>query len=795
MKKLHCRILICSLVACCTLLVGGNCWGNTVIDSLNNELNKPKVSPRKQVELHNQLAKCYSVGKSDSFNFHINLAIDLANEIQDIDGKITAYYILANFNYKRGNIEKGDEYVEKMRILSSETGYEKGMAHVYMSEGEKYLITSEYAAGLESMKKALVYYEKHQDHSSLSRAYNIMGQLYGDTGKYKLSIELYKKSLVHSKKSSHKYAISAIYNNLASVYHVQRKYIQAIEYYKKGLAIAQSIDDGLIIAINHNNIGDIYKEMQDYGAAMDNYKKFYEGIMDKGEGNPYLLYAYYENTGNVYAALGHQDTALIAYRNALSNAKECKNLGGVASSYDFIGKTLRELGRIEEALPEHLKALDIFERIEMPLETARCKVHIAEIYKRLDKKTLALEYALAAHRWTEENPESYDIRHSCAEVLSKVYSALKDYKSAYHYHVEHKMMSDSLTSVYLVRNVEKYRLEEAIQQREEAAASLVQKEIEKQQQTYLFLVSFVGFATVVIMMGIFNIIKARKSTALIRQQNQEISEKHQLLMTQTAELASINKTKDKLFAIIGHDLRGPISGVEQVLTLLTSGQISKEDFMEMSEDLRANTFHVHQLLENLLHWSYTQMNDGTSVQAAAIRVAPLVDDVVATHSELAKKKSISLSYEVPQDLSVFADPDHVHLVLRNLVGNAIKFTEEKGHIRITASAHNEEMIVFAVQDDGVGMTKEQLEAISKGEASASWGTQGERGVGLGLSICMEMVAKNAGRTWVESKINEGSTFYFVLPKVSSLLASERKDNTKNGHSSSAELHHVSNPSA
>jgi PAS domain S-box-containing protein len=230
------------------------------------------------------------------------------------------------------------------------------------------------------------------------------------------------------------------------------------------------------------------------------------------------------------------------------------------------------------------------------------------------------------------------------------------------------------------------------------------------------------------------------------------------------ELKELNAQKDRLFSIISHDLRSPFTG------LLGYSEMLVDDFDEMERDeikthiaaikeISENIF-VH--LSNLLEWSRLQRGK-IKINPEKLALNTIIKDIVELMMPNAGKKEISLITEVDENIFVNADQSMLNSILQNLISNAIKFTYEKGTIRIRANIKND-FVEIIVADSGIGMTDEEINKVFKIDASyTTKGTAGEIGTGLGLVICKEMVEKQGGKINIESEKDKGSQFKFTLP--------------------------------
>lgn len=232
------------------------------------------------------------------------------------------------------------------------------------------------------------------------------------------------------------------------------------------------------------------------------------------------------------------------------------------------------------------------------------------------------------------------------------------------------------------------------------------------------------------------------------------------------KLLELNATKDKFFSIIAHDLKNPFNTLLGFSQLLINN-LKRKDFSKI--DLYANkinksTKQAYDLLENLLKWSRSQRGV-IKFSEEIIYLTPLVKNIVSLLHLQANNKEIELEYDIHEDINVYADINMIDLIIRNLVTNAIKFTNKKGIVKIIAKKRESDVLV-TIRDNGIGMNKEKLDKLFKineiGIVTSD--TDGKRGSGLGLILCKEFIEKNQGKIWAESEPNKGSRFYFTLKK-------------------------------
>jgi PAS domain S-box-containing protein len=233
------------------------------------------------------------------------------------------------------------------------------------------------------------------------------------------------------------------------------------------------------------------------------------------------------------------------------------------------------------------------------------------------------------------------------------------------------------------------------------------------------------------------------------------------LVKQAEELASLNKLKDKLFSIIAHDIKTPVANLTQSLSLINSGHISEKDFVSFLPSLLKNSQYTAELLDNLLHWSKSQLH-GQKLNPTIFNLNEITRSEINLFERRATEKSVSVINNVPSGLSVFADAVMIALVIRNLISNALKFSNKNGIISIAATVTGS-MTVVCVSDNGVGISENNLDKLFGSENFSTRGIDNEQGTGLGLLLCKDFVELNKGKIWVESEMMKGSRFYFSIP--------------------------------
>jgi PAS domain S-box-containing protein len=241
----------------------------------------------------------------------------------------------------------------------------------------------------------------------------------------------------------------------------------------------------------------------------------------------------------------------------------------------------------------------------------------------------------------------------------------------------------------------------------------------------------------------------------------------ELLQKNADDLKALNNSKDKFFSIIAHDLRSPFTSFLGLTEILDEefDSLPKEELSSIISSLRASASNLYQLLENLLQWSLLQ-REIIRFEPKTRFLLPLVTNCIEVITIPAKQKEIEISIEIPGNLEITADVNMLQTIIRNLVSNAIKFTNRGGDIRVSGTFTEEQIYLITVKDTGIGISAERQKEIFRLDANnKTKGTEGELSTGLGLILCKEFVEKHGGKIWVESSEGKGSTFYFTLKKL------------------------------
>jgi signal transduction histidine kinase len=249
-----------------------------------------------------------------------------------------------------------------------------------------------------------------------------------------------------------------------------------------------------------------------------------------------------------------------------------------------------------------------------------------------------------------------------------------------------------------------------------------------------------------------------------------IQEKQTLQSTLTklnnsnTELFEINKSKDRFISILAHDLKGPFFSLLGSLELLTDNfnDYNTEEIKELIGLINQSTKNTYNLLEDLLIWVKAESGN-LEYNPQKLLVYDIYTNVIESIGQMATSKEIHIDYLSPKDVFIYADIFMVNTIMRNLISNAIKFTEQKGKITV-ATEKNDSDVIITVSDNGIGVPTEKLKALfDSSHKTTTDGTANEKGTGLGLLLCKELIEQHGGKIWAESELKKGADFKFTIP--------------------------------
>ncbi len=507
-------------------------------------------------------------------------------------------------------------------------------------------------------------------------------------------------------------------------------YDLAAKEFNIALKTAEYINDSIIQAIAIGNMGILMLSVEKYDSA------------------------------NYYSALEYFNKSL------LFNSSNDRVSGRIVS-YTNIAITYLELNKYEEAEENFLNAISLAEENEMIRLACTSYMHMAELKKKNLEFNKSIEFARIAIK-TAKEVDRLDVLHGSYTILAEVYDSLENNDSAYYYAIksieigellsisDHEFQKAEVLSAERFRNENKQLEIEKIYQNQIITKS-------KTQSIYLLLV-IILVIIVLIILFISHRNRVRINN-LLNEKNEDLNSTVIDLRFSENQLKLANSAKDKFIGILSHDIMTPISSINN----LTEGMVDSFEIYDMDslysmlKNLNNEASGLKRFIRAILQWvSYHEKK--VSFKPMQMNLVEVVYSTISLLEQFAQKKEVEIINKLEEEVFVFADPEMISAVIRNLLVNAIKFSDNKSKVELYV-VEDKHKVTLCIKDYGIGIGEDDVKKLFKIETDNKVvGKSKSKGSGLGLLLCKEIISINHGEISVESKLGQGSIFSFTLNK-------------------------------
>jgi two-component system sensor histidine kinase/response regulator len=551
-----------------------------------------------------------------------------------------------------------------------------------------------------------------------------MGVGLSGKGNHPEAIKYYLEALKLSEELNLEGLSGNIYGNIAIAYSERDNISKAIEYFNKALHIAEKYGEAATCQ-SLINLADLYTKTGEYEAAKKYASRALKISRDQTDSSNLAISLF--NISEIYRKTNRNDSARWYLGESMLISTRINDVHGVSYCLNSLAEMEVNEGKFREGIVLANQSLANLKRVE------------------------GQELLMTSYR-----------------ILYQCHFRLGDFEKALHYRNQEIALRDKIFNIEKEREannlVNQYNLE-----RKELQIKLLEKDNRLQQQkiareSLVKTIFEVGSIALALLAGylIYTNIRWRNYNRIIKERNTQIEEQKKTIIHQKVHLGRLNSVKDKIISIISHDFKSPLSTLRGFLQLLKYDAISQEEKAQTIGRIERSLTVTLELIDNLLAWGTGQMG-GPILNTITFDLGKLVDENIQLIHHRAQTKKVSVVNNVPTPTFLCGDRNTINMVLRNLISNAIKFSRPNDSILISAREESNRIII-SVQDTGVGMTQTQMNSLFDGSLNASKdGTENEKGTGLGLVLCKELIQKHGGEIWVESTLDEGSTFFFSIP--------------------------------
>lgn len=538
--------------------------------------------------------------------------------------------------------------------------------------------------------------------SVTGKAYSVLGVIHAKKGEYTEANRLVFKALSIFQNEAKVDTIKLIstYIKLGLINNKLNLWDNSMMYYNEGIFLSNKVNSSDNLAYIYTNIGVMFGKIQNLDSAQFYLNKSLE-ISEKNN-DKYTKLLNYNNLGNIELQRANPKKAIEYYNKSLKIAEETNNQE----------ETIRaKLNILEASNPPFKNSIDSLNKLLELVKNKELNYFVQEIlYVKMDLNV-----------------------------------ANGNYKDAFEIQQEILTIDDSLRQLQDKQEIEEVK---TIHEVEQAKAALHEMEELRERE------KDVKNTIIVFLILVF---LAAVSLLFVLKRKNEI---HKKLLQREIELQRLDDSKNRLFSILGHDLRGPIGNMMSLIELTKMKDCDERNhYLELLTTISST---VYETLNNILEWGKSQMK-GESLSLESFNAFNETIVCLGLYSDALRRKKIDLRTTIDATIDLHFDLNHYHLIIRNLVSNAIKFSKESGSIEIgTTLSDNPEFITFYIKDNGIGIKPAKLKTIFEDNWESTDGTADEKGSGLGLLLCKTYVEECGGKIWVESKLYEGSTFYFSI---------------------------------
>nr|WP_321231155.1 tetratricopeptide repeat-containing sensor histidine kinase [uncultured Psychroserpens sp.] len=656
-----------------------------------------------------------------------SLTVELAYQKQD-SSKVETSLRLVKALYDAKSYKKALTYIDNTERLSKLLNHTKGIADVSYFKALIYAQNNDYYNAIDGYNRSRKYYSQLGDTLGIAKVNNSIGLIEIKRGNYNIGLQNSLSAIQIFETKNLKNELSSAYNNLAEAYYNTNQIDKSLEFNIKALSVREQLQDSIGIKLSTRNIATLYSERKEHRKAIE----FYEKVLK-------LLNPNTDQTlkGEILPRIGAEYLRFKDYKKAtdylfegLKFNRKINNKDGVLRALNAIGELNMELRNLKSATIQIDEAYAIAKEID-------------------NKPELLKNYRL------HKELDSIRGRFQNAFFWQGKYFALKSELDK-----ENQPIIPIITKPIEAEPVNEIKDFTALATQEQNEEEII--ELKKLKTiSYVLGAAFliVSFILLLTYLKRKNIIKSNRE---LKERNKEIQLRNIEFAEQTKHLEEVNHVKDRLFSIVSHDLKDSISSIKGFIDLLKEDGISREEFYDLVPELSENADSASQLLYNLLNWSKSQMQN-LEPKAELFNIQDVFKNKISLVEQKVEQKRIILIDESRRDF-IYADRSMIEIVVQNLITNAVKFTRVGDSITVSNSDHNGKSLL-CIEDTGVGISKENIDKLFQSGTFTTRGTSNEKGTGLGLTICKELVELNNGRIWVESTPGVGTKFYVELPKI------------------------------
>ena len=576
------------------------------------------------------------------------------------------------------------------------------------------------------------------------------GNYYYYLNNYEKATFFYNRVLSAAIKLKHNDAIKVMKFNLTAVTISSDNFVGALKYSYDLQAFLDSIHEKNKIYYFqlYGGLSTIYLNIKNTEKTIEFASKSLLYCTSK----PDSMYYYKRMFDATYKEYSWHKKTLFFYAKGLHLAKEIQNLQVEIQFYTGIAEFYILTKEYPKALFYAQKAESIAKKNGFNETFFYATLSMGKAYLGLKEYTKSISYLNRVIPYFRKSSLKYDLLDAL-QVISKAYRSINDYRNADKSNIEFIDLNNKIFAKEKQQTAAELEIRFKIDEKEkllkanQLAITLQRKQIQVEYNQKILISIFLLIATLLALWTFRNYLKKNSL-------NKALSKEKILVETQAQQLSELNVLKDKMFAVIGHDLRSPMVGLQLKIQQLQNVPDIPQNLNTSLSKLQNKVNTISEILNNLLDWSVSQIK-GELLVKKPLNLQVYINESLALYEHIIKQKSISVANQISPDIIINFNESQLEAILRNVISNALKFTPNDGVIRIYSDLSEPNCTKLIIKDSGVGISPEKLKFIFN-NPSSQLGTSGEQGTGLGLRVCKDILTSQGGTIDIESQIEKGT---------------------------------------
>lgn len=667
---------------------------------------------------------------------------------------------------EEGDFAKSANFLSLANASIDSTSSDLLQFKYYYTLGSLHFDRTQIAESQSAYNKAIELARKLQDTAFLVSSYSGMANALLVNQKYKKALVYQNEalSLLENEKSN---AYYGLLSNMSIAYKQAQDFDNALAALLEVEEYFRTQNDPKSLAIVHNNLGELYREnIKDDLKAKDHYHKAIK--LNTGIENRHQLSQNYHNLSLSFNNLKQIDSAYYYINNAIAIKTELGDLGGLAISNHALGLIQIEDKQYDAAIESFNKTLETSKQFGIAPGLFYANMGIGDAYLAKGNRNEALQYYLKVEEVANQS-DSFEMKGSIASKLVDFYKESGNFERALYYSEKLKSIEDSIAIIKSNERLDELRIQYETSLAESENERLRQREVSQQerirlQNLYLFILSFVMIALAFMLFAVIRTQKQKKSAyEEVSMTTEELEKQYEIVKEREEELKKQVILKDKIFSVLGHDLRTPLANIAGLIDSMTQIDLTPEELEFMLKHLRGETNASLKTLENILQWARLQMNDN-SVNIKELDEDGIIIEIINNFESNTLAKEIKVTYKNESKSILKADENQFRSIANNLIANAIKFSPIKGEVKVVFKEEKDDF-VLSISDQGKGIDASVINNLdTREELLSTYGTEGEKGTGIGLRIVKDFINLHKGKLEFSKNEPTGTIVTVKLPK-------------------------------